>query len=580
MEGSRMTHPEILPLRIGRKIIRGLSQFSSSDNGTVPLGCGEAHDPLADPRAVRWVWAFLLLGVAARVIRYALRFPLWEDECFLSANLFDRGYLELLGGLNYDQVCPLLFLWVQKTMVLLLGFNEYALRLFALLTGLASLFLFSRLAGRLLKGAPWVIAVAIFAVGYPGVRYSCEAKQYCADLFFGLVLFWMAVEWQLRGHNPRWLWALAAVIPLAVGMSYPSVFVGGGVSLFVAWTLWRSRGMLRGWTPWAVYNLALLGSFGILFLLSMKNQNTQTLAYMQQYWKNGFPPLTEPLALIRWLVLVHTSDMLAYPFGANNGGSALTFLCCMVGAVVLARRRQGTLLLLCLAPLGLTFLAAAMHRYPYGQMVKFQIYLAPVFCLLAGLGAATLCLRGRSGRPAPSLPIHVLAALLVLFGVGSILRDFSTQAKSDSVMRARDFARWFWFTTEFDGEIACLKTDLHQAFSKKTYQSGLSSMYLCNQRIYSPRHARGAPPRFDQVSADRPLRCVEYRSVYQGKDYDEQARDAWLASMCAKFDLVSEENYPFVLTNHSGTRISELDYLHIYRFVPKSVWTANRAKSR
>ena len=67
------------------------------------------------------------------------------------------------------------------------------------------------------------------------------------------------------------------------------------------------------------------------------------------------------------------------------------------------------------------------------------------------------------------------------------VRDFYFPAKSVDVMRARDFARWFWFTAQFDGEVACLKSDLDLVFVPGQYEYGLLSMYLCNQRIYSAR---------------------------------------------------------------------------------------------
>ena len=44
-----------------------------------------------------------------RLTRYLLRFPLWEDEAMLSANLLDRGYGGLLQPLHYCQVAPTFF---------------------------------------------------------------------------------------------------------------------------------------------------------------------------------------------------------------------------------------------------------------------------------------------------------------------------------------------------------------------------------------------------------------------------------------------------------------------------------------
>ncbi len=153
------------------------------------------------PPAAHWnklIWAFLLLGLAARCVRYLVCFPLWEDECFLVCNLIDRSYLQLLEPLDYHQVCPVLFLWAEATAVRLLGFNEYALRLLPLLVSIASLFLFRRVAAQLLRGWALVFAVGWFAVSYPMIRYAAEAKPYGTDLFLGLVQVAMIVEWRQR----------------------------------------------------------------------------------------------------------------------------------------------------------------------------------------------------------------------------------------------------------------------------------------------------------------------------------------------------------------------------------------------
>jgi hypothetical protein len=96
---------------------------------------------------------------------------------------------------------------------------------------------------------------------------------------------------------------------------------------------------------------------------------------------------------------------------------------------------------------------------------------------------------------------------------------------------------------------------------------GQSSVYFCNQRIYSPRHARGEKPHWERVSLDRPLRCVLYRSPgeEQGSSTmgtrsppDPQARQRWLERMRADYDLVAHDTYPF------GD-----DYVEVFKFVPK-----------
>jgi len=156
---------------------------------------------------------------------------------------------------------------------------------------------------------------------------------------------------------------------------------------------------------------------------------------------------------------------------------------------------------------------------------------------------------------------------LALFGVATMARDFWLPAKSAWVMRARDFARWFWVAAQFDGEVACLKTDLDLCFAPNDYQRGLSSMYRCNQRIYSPRIARGEPPQWDRVSDKWPLRCVEYRSMW--RPYDQAAHDRWLTEMQTHYDLVGRERYLFAREERKGRPPQEPDCLEVYKFIPR-----------
>ena len=144
---------------------------------------------------MRLAWAFIALGVLVRSIRFLLDFPLWPDEAYLAHNYLDRGYLELLQALDYRQVAPLLYLWVQKTFVMICGFSEYSLRLYVFLGSLASLLLFRDLASRLLQGMTRLIGDwLLFAVAYPLIRYSAEAKPYGSDMLVSLVLLVLLVR--------------------------------------------------------------------------------------------------------------------------------------------------------------------------------------------------------------------------------------------------------------------------------------------------------------------------------------------------------------------------------------------------
>ena len=183
----------------------------------------------------------MALGVLLRVGRYLTNYPVWGDEACLALSFPRRGYLDLLLPLEYGQICPILFLWAELTAVKLFGFSEMSLRLFPLICGVGSVFLFRHVAGRVLKGPPLLLAMAIFAVSIHPIRHSAEAKPYATDLLVALGLLALAIEWYRSPERTRWLWMMVGFTPIALAASYPAVLVAGGIGLALAPSVWRTR---------------------------------------------------------------------------------------------------------------------------------------------------------------------------------------------------------------------------------------------------------------------------------------------------------------------------------------------------
>jgi len=351
------------------------------------------------------------------------------------------------------------------------------------------------------------------------------------------------------------------------------------------------------WIPWIVYNVVLVASFAAVLLVSKDSVGeTNQQAMEDTHWANTFPPIKQPLMLPLWVLETHAGAMLGYPVGGPNWGSTFSLLCAVAGVVALAQRRQGLLLGLLLAPLGLNFIAAVLHRFPYGGHARMTLFLAPAFCMLIafGLTAMLAWIEGRrrvgsSGttrigglKAAPrrmgfSTPgslngCTIILGLLALLGAGSWLRDVTQPYKSTTTLRAREFAQWFWFEMAHDSELVSCETDLKTDLSPDKLNCGWSSLYFCNQRIYSARHARGEKPQLGHVSVDRPLRCVLYRSPKEEQESpspDPQARQRWLERMQVDYDMVAHDTYPFAAYDKSDRRQISDDYVEIFKFVPK-----------
>ncbi len=293
---------------------------------------------------------------------------------------------------------------------------------------------------------------------------------------------------------------------------------------------------------------------------------------MLDVWSDAFPPWHSVGGFLVWLMKAHAGAIFAQPLGGENFGSTGTFLLCAVALAALWRRGRRPVVLLCTAPFALNFLAAAVHRYPYGGHMRLAMHLAPLVCLMAGFGAAVLLGRRRAAGPgdrAAARPVLAVLAVLGLIGAGSIVRDLRFPARDVQELQGRGFAAWFWGALARDRELVCVKTDFGKAFppAGAPGQCCIAPAYLCNQRIYSPRHARGEPPRLDRVSRSRPLACVQYWR--HETPYDQAAFTAWLEELKVRYDLelLSSQRYP-LLSDESPDEPG-IDRVEVYELVPR-----------
>jgi len=513
-----------------------------------------------DGRVAAWVRTFLALGVALRLFRFALRYPLWRDEAYLAANLLDRDFAGLTRPLDYQQVCPVLFLWAEKAIVSALGFNEWTLRLLPTAASVAGLFLFRHTAGRLLKGVAYAVAVAILAVGYTPIRHACEVKPYATDFLVALGLIALAVEWVRTPDRTGYLWGLAALGPVAVGVSNPSVFVAAGVGLVLALPVLKT-GSRRAAVPFALYGVATLATFLALLRWVNAAQSASVMAWMRVYWAGAFPPRT-PAALLRWLVRTHTSQMFAYPAGGDVGASTLTTGLVVAAIVAYVRRGSKPVLALLLAPFALGLLAAALGRYPYGGSARTMQYVAPAIILMAGLGGAALVSRLPRLSWRERAPAGVLFGLFAV-GLGMMAWDATHPYTTLQDWSSRDFARRFWAEESSGAVLVCARTDLHLPLDSLGWQGDRAAVYLCHQAIYSGRRRAEPSPQLDRVSNARPLRVVVFGEV----PADRVAVSRWMGQNGARYRLRSRRERVLNKGLLRGKATAEDRYV-VYELVP------------
>lgn len=521
---------------------------------------------------------FLAVGVALRLVRFLLPFPLWFDEFQVAENLLDRDYLGLTRPLNNIQVAPIGFLWIVHALTQLLGFHEWSLRVFPCLCGIASLFLMRQIASRLLTGTAQVLAVAILAVSYYPIRLGSEVKPYAGDLMCSLLLLACVAEWFHHRRSVRWLWGLCACIVPALMLSFPAVFIGGTASVVIGTTLIADR-VLTGrwhrstWGAFALYNGLLLGTFAAITSLNSARQFAATADDMLAFWADTFPPLQDLNALALWLLRAHTGEIFAVPIGSENGGSFLTTGGCLVGVAALWRRGPRWLLAWGGLAFLLNFAAAALQRYPYGGHARLAQHLVPlvVLGLAAGVGGLVDSLSNRSWQ---ARWVRLACAGCLLLAVGTAVRDIATPYKSAANQIHQGFARWFWQSTG-ETPIVCVEDDLERVL----YGKSLRSAFRCYREIYQPRGGlRGKAARDYVANGAGPVRCVVFHS--SSAKQDRVAFAAWRSDMENRYTLAGQLQHVVVL-GVPGEDVYDFHRLcyDVYDFVPTAAGSDDRPDS-
>lgn len=85
------------------------------------------------------LYSITLLGISLAIYQFFYNRSLWNDEAALALNIIDKSFSQLLQPLDYKQVAPIAYLFVEKFLTLLMGKSEYALRIFSLVAFILSI---------------------------------------------------------------------------------------------------------------------------------------------------------------------------------------------------------------------------------------------------------------------------------------------------------------------------------------------------------------------------------------------------------------------------------------------------------
>lgn len=356
-------------------------------------------------------WAIICIGIILRLFKYLLNRSLWLDEASLALNIVNRSFSELLlKPLETSQVAPFGFLAIEKILILAFGNNEYALRLFPLLAGITSFFLFYYVSKRLIRSKAIPIALGLFSISGPLNYYSSEVKQYSSDVAIALLMYAIIFYNQSKKITFYRAILFGFIGATAIWFSYTAVFVLAGVGTVLTFCYLKEMEFSKIVRLSIAYSI-WIASFVIYYSISLNNITSNI--FLSNFWAMHFAPLPSlKFWEARWYI--DTFFKILYdPVGISLVGiAALSFI---VGCISMFQEKRKLFFLL-LSPILFALLASGLHRYPFGGRVI--LFIVPNILLFIAEGTEQIIAKTRHTSPIIGITVICLLFFYPLYETG------------------------------------------------------------------------------------------------------------------------------------------------------------------
>jgi hypothetical protein len=302
----------------------------------------------------------------------------------LALNILGRSYGELWSPLDYQQVAPILFLYLEKLFSLITYDADYALRIVPLISFVGSIYLTYRVAISITNDIRiGKVAVSIFCLCPMLLAYSSEVKPYMSDVFILLLLIYLM--FQFKEKFGRKICSLTLIGTVAIFFSYPSVIV---LATLGPYLLYKNRNDLNKISNILLMSLIWLVAFlaNYFFLISTNIDN----GGLSDWWGVRFSYL--PLHLPDfWLYMPYIMKVLAkVAFGWElHSWEWKPFALLYIGSLgILLWTRQFAVIYLICFPLLIHLGVSHFKLYPFAP--RLILYQAPLFIIIVSVGIVYL----------------------------------------------------------------------------------------------------------------------------------------------------------------------------------------------
>ncbi len=326
-------------------------------------------------------WLLLALGIFFRLIHFLENRSLWEDEAWRALWIGAQSYPDIIFNKPFASdlpVMPLGFLLLGKISIQIFGNNEFALRLFPLIFGIANLFLFYALLKRRVSPKAMGVAFGLAIFLDSLIYFSAEFKQYSQDIFVALALYLIFDRLRVQSLNLIQRAVLGLSGALAIFLSHTAIFILATMGILMLRELFFNKAKNAVGNILIIFGYWLVGFifyYRLVFHGMLGNKITQNM-FSQYLWPN--PPWS--WESLKWLV---NSGVGLFQDPLNVSVAWLGAVLTLMGMVVMWRRNKGTFCLFAF-PMILVLSASSLKVYPFHG--RFLLFMVPNLLLFLAVG--------------------------------------------------------------------------------------------------------------------------------------------------------------------------------------------------
>ena len=313
----------------------------------------------------------IVMGIRTSIYMLTVNRSLWVDEAAFAYSFSQRNLLNLtVGAFEWDQIAPIIYLYIVKIITILLGNSEITLRLFSVISYVLTLILTYKFAKNVFK-LKYPLMPAAFVANIPIVlRYS---NQFITYMFDAVVCLFVLYMYYLYTQKKIDFKKLIIIFVIAIWASNPACFCIGGVLLCELVVAISEKNYKYIKNIFIGIGCVLL-SFGIYYFYWLRDVSVSS--NMQEFWgMYAFPIYPNSLEEIsRLFFLLDNVMWRTFGFASVIIGIG-TIVALVIGAI-----KQDKMKISILFMIFIMLFASSISMFPFDTRLLIFIY--PILALL------------------------------------------------------------------------------------------------------------------------------------------------------------------------------------------------------